>query len=84
VPERIREQVRTYVLDTLAPAKGVMVVDNDESLIDAGVVDSLGIFQLVAFLEDECGVRITDDEIAPENFGTLSAIERFVTAKLHA
>jgi acyl carrier protein len=46
----------------------------DYELIDNGVLDSLGIFRAVGFLEDEFGIEVDDDDLVPDNFSTLAAI----------
>jgi acyl carrier protein len=79
----VRERIRTFVLGELAPGKGVTSVTDDESLVDRGVVDSLGIFQLVSFLEEAFRVRIADEEITQDNFRTIDSIDAFVTTKLN-
>jgi acyl carrier protein len=76
-----RAAIREFVLDRLAPTSGRVEVGDEEDLIDSGIVDSLGIFQLVAFLEERFGIAIGDEEITPENFGSLMAIERLVAAR---
>jgi acyl carrier protein len=76
-----RTAIRGFVLDRLAPSTGRLDIDDEEDLIDSGVIDSLGIFQLVAFLEDRFGVAIGDEEITPDNFGSILAIERLVAAR---
>ena len=53
----------------------------DFALIDNGVVDSMGIFMLVSFLEEQFAVEVKDEEIVPENFGTLGAIAAYVERK---
>jgi acyl carrier protein len=73
--------IREFVLERLAPATGRTQLADDEDLIDSGVLDSLGIFQLVAFLEEQYGVAIADTEITPENFATLERIEQLVAAR---
>jgi acyl carrier protein len=73
--------IREFVLERLAPATGRTQLADDEDLIDSGVLDSLGIFQLVAFLEERFGVAIADTEITPENFATLERIERLVASR---
>jgi acyl carrier protein len=79
--EEIRDKVREFVLDA-AERKGLNTVTDEESLTENGVVDSLGIFRLVSFLEDNFGVRIGDEEIVSENFRSVIAIESFVAGKL--
>ena len=77
-----RTTIRTFVTERLAPAVGLSSLGDEDDLIDSGVVDSLGIFQLIAFLEERFGIKIGDEEITPENFGTIAAIDRLVGARL--
>ena len=77
----MRDRIRRFVMDELASRRGVTGLGDDESLVDAGIVDSLGIFQLMAFLEEEFAISIADDEVTPDNFRTVAAIETFVAAK---
>jgi acyl carrier protein len=76
-----RTTIRTFVTERLAPAVGLPTLGDEDDLIDSGVVDSLGIFQLIAFLEERFGIKIGDEEITPENFGTIAAIDRLVSAR---
>jgi len=76
-----RTLIREFVLDRLAPTTGRTDIGEDDDLIDSGVIDSLGIFQLVAFLEERFGVVIGDEEITPENFASIVAIERLVASR---
>ena len=80
----IKDQVRTFILDELARRKGITVFSDDESLTENGVVDSLGTFRLVTFLESNFNVRIADEDIVHENFRSVREIERFVNSKLSA
>jgi acyl carrier protein len=79
--EEIKDKVREFVLDA-AQRKGLDSVTDDESLTDNGVIDSLAIFRLVSFLEDNFSIRIADEEIVNDNFRSVNAIENFVAEKL--
>jgi len=76
-----RTAIREFVLDRLAPTTGRADIGEEDDLIDSGVIDSLGIFQLVAFLEERFGIAIGDEEITPENFASIVAIERLVASR---
>ena len=76
-----KDQIREFVKEA-AQRKGVNDVTDTLSLVQSGVIDSLGIFRLVSFLEENCKVRIADEEIVGENFETINDIDRFVTTKL--
>lgn len=54
---------------------------DDYPLLENQVIDSMGIFELVNALEQRYGIEILDEELVPENFGTLSTISRFVERK---
>lgn len=78
----VKANLRQFVMENLAQGKVGGVIGDDASLIDNGVIDSLGIFQLVSFLEQNYGVRVRDEEIVLENFKSINAIEEFLVGKL--
>jgi len=81
MPETAKDQIRQFVTD-IAQRKGLDVVTDDESLTSNGVIDSLGIFKLVSFLEDTFRLKVADDEITNENFESINEIDRFVVTRL--
>jgi acyl carrier protein len=74
-------EIRAFITQELARDTIDANISDDFPLIDSGTLDSLGIFQLVTFLEDEMGVSVADEELTPDNFGTIGAIARLVDAK---
>jgi acyl carrier protein len=64
--------------------RNVSAVADDESLLEAGAIDSLGVLQLVAKLEERYGISVSDDDLLPENFDSIHAIAAFVAAKRDA
>ena len=81
MPETVKDQIRQFVTH-IAERKGLTVASDDESLTSNGVIDSLGIFKLVSFLEDTFRVKVADDEITNESFESINQIDRFVAGKL--
>ena len=76
-----KDQIREFILENLANAKGITSFSDAESLMESGVIDSLGIFRLVNFLEETFGVRIGDEEITAENLSSVDSIENLVIKK---
>ncbi len=76
-----KDQIRDFIREQLAPAKGITSFRDDESLMENGVIDSLGIFRLVTFLEENFGVRIGDEEINAENLQSVDMIDQLVQRK---
>lgn len=56
-------------------------IQDGDSLLERGILDSMAIVKLIAFLEVRFGVAMTDDEFDPENFESFQAIERLIEAK---
>lgn len=56
----------------------------DDPLIDSGIVDSLGVLKLVGFIETEFGIEVIDDDLMPDNFGTIRSVGNLVLGKLQA
>ena len=57
-------------------------ITHDASLLDAGIIDSTGVLELVSFLETTFGIEVQDDEMLPENLDSIRAITAYVTRKL--
>ncbi len=51
---------------------------DDESLTASGVIDSMGVLELILFLEQAFGVQVADHEITADNIGSIRKIARFV------
>jgi acyl carrier protein len=77
----VKEKVRAFVLE-YAAGKGLTELKDDEPLLTNNIIDSLGSFRMIAFLEETFPLTIEDTDMVPENFQTLNAIETFVHAKL--
>lgn len=70
-----------FVQFELARRKGREPVASTENLIEAGIIDSLGIIKLIMFLEEHYAVKVSDDDITPENFETIRSICDLVQRK---
>ena len=79
-PQTVEESVRQLMIERAWLEQQDSVSDTD-SLVDHGVIDSLTMMELIGFLERTYGIQVTDDELIPENFETLSAIAGFVGQK---
>lgn len=78
--ESVNERIRGFVLDKFPLAKKRNVKDADE-LLESGIIDSLGVLDLVSFLEQQFSFTVVDDELIPENFRTVEHIVAFVESR---
>jgi acyl carrier protein len=73
---RIREFVRSRF-----PLARDLDAGDEASLLESGIIDSLGILDLVTFLEENLGIQVSDEDLNPENFDSIGALTRFVDGK---
>ena len=72
--------IRKFIYSRFPLAADQQVKDED-ALLEGGIVDSLGILDVVGHLEQEFGIKVGDDDLNPENFGTINALTRYVEQK---
>ena len=77
----VEKDLRTFVEQNFLARKGKAAISNHESLLDSGLVDSAGIFELVGFVEKTFGIQIDDTEIVPEVFDSIDSLAGFVRSK---
>jgi acyl carrier protein len=77
----IAPRVRTFIKDEILQGEDGLVETDDSPLLD-GALDSVGLLQLVAFLEEEFDIEIDDAEIVPDHFSTVSSIEQLVRRRV--
>ncbi len=75
------QRIRSYVDDNFLYAPGSGAIADDASLLTLGVIDSLGVMELLLFIEQEFGIVATDDEITEDNLGSFAGIADFVVGK---
>ena len=67
-----------FIQENLIQDQQSSIIESDSSLIEQGIIDSMGVLQIMTFIEEETGVRIPDTEVKMENFQTVSSIELMV------
>ena len=81
LPTEIVERTRAWVRENFLYMRPDWKFGDDDPLLGSGVIDSIGVIELVEFLQSAFGVKVADDEIVEQNLGSLNAIGRFVRAK---
>lgn len=78
----ISDRVREFVVVNYLFGDVGRLPDDDESLIESGVVDSTGILELIEFLEETFDITVGESETIPQNLGSVASIVGYVTRKL--
>lgn len=77
----IESQIEEFIVRELMLADDNLRLDPDQSLLQDGTLDSLGILRAISFLEERFGVSIEDGELLPENFSTIRSMKELVESK---
>jgi acyl carrier protein len=78
----IRNAIRDYVLRELVQDRPNFVLTDETDLLSEHIIDSLGIFMLVTFLEEKFGIVVDADEVLIQHFQTVAQVASLVEAKL--
>jgi acyl carrier protein len=76
-------ELTQFIEKELAKGRKTQIQPEDD-LLSEGIIDSLGILQLVAFIEDRFGVQVADEDVVLENFQSVSALKRYLDTKVAA
>ena len=79
--QSIKGQVREFIGDNLMLGGHNGDFDDNASFLDMGLIDSTGVIELIAFLEERFGIQVYDDEIVPDNLDSVQRVEAFVLRK---
>jgi acyl carrier protein len=81
--EPLIQELRSFIVDNFlfGDESAPFTFSDDDSFQERGIVDSTGILELVCHLEEKYALRISDDELVPENLDSLSKVARFIEGK---
>jgi acyl carrier protein len=77
----VLQQTRAYVIENFMYMRKNKDIGDDESLLRTGVISSLGMMEVVGWVEETFGVVVNPEEITEQNFDTLLSISRFVVSR---
>jgi acyl carrier protein len=75
------DPIMEFIKNQLVREKTINNIGKGDELIESGIIDSLGILKLLAFLESRFSIHIADEELVPENFKSIESIDSFIKNK---
>jgi acyl carrier protein len=79
--ELVSARTREYISQNFLYTRPRFELRDELDLFRNGIIDSMGVMELIEFIQDEFKVEIADDDITEENLGTVAAIARFVSKR---
>lgn len=76
----IKEKLRDFVIRNFY-VPDASVLQEGDSLLDGGIVDSTGVLEIIDFIESEFKIVVEDQEMVPENLDSIANITAFIVRK---
>lgn len=80
--QEIAHEIRSFVVDNFLFGEENGQLSNDDSFLDKGLIDSMGILTLVDFVKEKYSINIEDEEIVPDHWDSVQRIATFIEGKL--
>lgn len=77
----MKEKIRDFITKNFLFGASDSGLADSDSFLEKGIIDSTGMLELVAFLEEGFGVRVEDEELVPENLDSIDRLADFITRK---
>ena len=79
--EQVACDIRQFVIDNFLFGEGANELSNDDSFLEKGLVDSMGILTLASFVQEKYAIDVADEELVPENWDSIRLIVEYVQSK---
>ncbi|MEM7330649.1 MAG: acyl carrier protein [Chloroflexota bacterium] len=77
----IETVIKEFIAEEFMFDRPASDLSNDMSLIQEGIIDSLGIFMLVSFIDNQFGVKVEPEDVVLDNFETINKIKDLIAAR---
>jgi acyl carrier protein len=77
----VRTKIREYIQDRFMIGKSLNTLGDSDQLLEKGILDSTGVLELVGFIEENFPFSVEDEELLPDNLGSVDNIVRYVERK---
>ena len=78
---KLAEQIARHARNYLLYVDGSFEYDNDTSFMAEGLIDSVGVMELLTYVESEFDITVEQNDVTPENFDSVNKLAAFVRRK---
>jgi acyl carrier protein len=81
---QLENEIRRYVADNLLYVEEGLEYDDDTSFVGSGLIDSMGIMELVSYVQSNFQILVDQQDLVPDNFDSVSKVAAFIRGKQSA
>jgi acyl carrier protein len=78
----LKSELRQFVTDSFMFGRPSKRFADDDSFLEMGIIDSTGVMELVAFLEERYAIKFQDRDLIPDNLDSIDRLAQFVESRL--
>lgn len=82
--DAVRQQLRHFILENYMFTDDQSALGDDDSFLDGGILDSMGILELIEYLDESLGIKVEGDELVPDNLDSINILLKFIGSKVQA
>ena len=82
MPKEIQDNLLNFIAETFFVEKDE--IDLEESLVAEGIIDSMGLIEIAAYIEKEFFIAVQEDQMTRENFGSVVKIVNFIKKEINS
>lgn len=79
-----RDKLRSFILENYLFSDDPKLLDDQDSFLEKGILDSTGILELIFFLEDEFKIQVAEGDMVPENLDSVHNLLTYLDTKMAA
>lgn len=77
----MKKIIRHYIMENLLFTEDESILQDSDSFLDGGIIDSTGVMEIILFIEETFGIKVNDDEMLPANLDSVDNLAAFVQRK---
>lgn len=77
----MKKIIRQYIMENLLFTEDESVLQDSDSFLDGGIIDSTGVMEIILFIEETFNIKVKDDEMLPANLDSVDNVAAFVMHK---
>ncbi len=77
----ISGHIRHFIIQNFLFGEEAALPGDEVSLLQRGLIDSLGVLDLVSFVEQQFGIKVGEEDMIPENFDSVTSLTSYVCAR---